>query len=213
MSAPRTLEEVLLAPVREEIERALAELGLDVDHAVQLELLEAVACRIAGFDIDDYRALGGGTDFVDSVALPAPHRASPPPSRRRCVPPPLALTALAREPLEHSERRQGGCYYTDFRLARFLAERAVELKPCSGGDLVIDPASGTGILLAATALAAFGGGRKRSTTSCATRPAPRDLSLPHCAASPSRSPRSPATSTRSRRSATASAPVTASVGS
>jgi predicted RNA methylase len=157
VSAPRTLEDVLLAPVREEIERAVAELGFDGDHAVQLELLEAAACWIASLDLDDYRALGGGTGFVDSASLHGAASGIVAAIEATAIPPPLALTALAREPLEHSERRRGGCYYTDFRLARFLAERAVELKPLERGDLVVDPASGTGILLAATALAAFGG--------------------------------------------------------
>lgn len=157
MSAPRSFEDVLLEPVEERITHALVEFAGGGDHEARLELLEAVACEIAGFDLDDYRALGGVTETIDSSTL---RRAAPDvvaALEETPIPPALALTALAREPLTHSERRRAGCYYTDFRLAQFLAGRAIELESLERGDLVIDPASGTGILLVAVALAAFDG--------------------------------------------------------
>jgi predicted RNA methylase len=161
VSAPRPLEDGLLAPVKRDIGIALAALGAgNHDHSARLELLEAAACAIAGFSLVDYRALGGVSDAlaVDALARVAPTivaalEATP-------IPPALALTALAREPLAHAERRQAGSYYTDFRMAQFLARRAVDLKALTRGQLVIDPASGTGILLVATALAASDGNRK-----------------------------------------------------
>jgi len=159
MSAPRPLESVLLSSVEAEIVGALAQLQAD-GHNARLELLEAVACDLAGHHLDDYRSLGGVTGTLHSRAL----RASVPPIaealRAATIPPALALTALAREPLSQADQRKAGSYYTDFRLALFLARRAVALKPLKRGDLVIDPASGTGILLVAVALAAFGDDRK-----------------------------------------------------
>ena len=155
MSAPRPYEDVVLTPVELAITDALNGLAAD-SHDARLELLEAVACELAELDLGAYRAVGGVTATIATDAL----RAAAPPLATALtampIPPALALTALAREPLPHSERRKAGSYYTDFRLAQYLAERAVELKPLERGDLVIDPASGTGILLAAVALAAFG---------------------------------------------------------
>lgn len=159
MSAPRPYEDVVLSPVESEITNALDGLGAD-SHEARLELLEAVACDLAGLDLDAYRAIGGVTTSLDSDALGAAAPAIVSALTTTPIPPALALTALAREPQSHADRRTAGSYYTDFRLARYLAERAVELKPLAPGDLVIDPASGTGILLAAVALAAFGDDRK-----------------------------------------------------
>jgi hypothetical protein len=161
VSAPRPYEDVLLTPIELAITDALDELG-DRSHDARLELLEACACELAGLDLDDYRALGGVTTTHHPSTLNAAASAVVVALNATPVPPALALTALAREPLPHSERRKAGSYYTDFRLARYLAERAVELKPLEPGDLVVDPASGSGILLAALALAHAGFGDNRA---------------------------------------------------
>jgi methylase of polypeptide subunit release factors len=146
-------------PVELAVTAALNGLG-DDSHDARLELLEAIACQLAGLDLDDFRALGGVTTTHRTAALIAAAPAIVAALNATPVPPALALTALAREPLPHSERRKAGSYYTDFRLARYVAERTIELQPLQPSDLVIDPASGTGILLAALALAAFGDDRK-----------------------------------------------------
>jgi hypothetical protein len=159
MSAPRPFEDVLLSSVEDEIASALKQLGAK-GHDSRLELLEAVACDIAEFDLDDYRALGGVTDTLASGALRAHVPRITSALRETPIPPALALTALARESLPHAEQRKAGSYYTDFRLALFLASRAIKLKPLTRDDLVIDPASGTGILLVAAAIAAFGADRQ-----------------------------------------------------
>jgi hypothetical protein len=71
---------------------------------------------------------------------------------RSGVPTPLAIAALAREPLDQTSKRKAGAYYTDFRLARHLAR---QVAPCVGPrSTVCDPASGAGILLLALALEA-----------------------------------------------------------
>lgn len=161
MSVPRPVEDGILYPVERSIAAALAALGKpDRDHSARLELLEAVACAIAGFSIDDYRGLDCVKGALDSdeLALATPTVVAA--LEATTVPSALALTALAREPLPERERRTVGSYYTDFRLAQFLAGRAITLKPLKCGHLVIDPASGTGILLVAVALAAFGKNKK-----------------------------------------------------
>src|SRR5204862_345479 len=70
---------------------------------------------------------------------------------RTPIHPSLALTSLARAPMAVAERRKAGAYYTDFRLAQFLASGC--LRQYVPGAKVIDAASGTGILLVAAALA------------------------------------------------------------
>jgi methylase of polypeptide subunit release factors len=81
-------------------------------------------------------------------------------SLHKCpIPPPLALSALARPALTHTQQRTAGAYYTDFRLAQHVADLAAShYKP---GALVIDPAAGSGILLVAATLAACGSDRHR----------------------------------------------------
>jgi hypothetical protein len=75
--------------------------------------------------------------------------------------PSLALSALATPEIERSHRRRSGAYYTDFRLATYLSELlAPGLPPV---PRVVDPASGTGILLAALTLAVCGNDRDRCT--------------------------------------------------
>jgi hypothetical protein len=160
VSTPRPLEDTLLSPVELAIDDALGAFGIE-NHEARLELLEAVACELAGLDFGAYRALGNMTKQVPIAALRAAAPKIVEALLATPIPPALALTALSRESLSYSDQRKAGSYYTDFRLAQFLAHRAVKLKPLKRGDLVIDPASGTGILLVAVALAACGDNRSR----------------------------------------------------
>lgn len=135
----------------------LVEARLDValadrrdDHAARLEVLEAVAALHGGFDLGGYRSLARRSwSLSEEEAL---ERAAGvlPELRRLAIPIPLALTALAREPLPTPAQRRAGAYYTDFRLAQRLAGNLVA--PLEAGQPVIDPASGTGILLVALAM-------------------------------------------------------------
>jgi hypothetical protein len=156
MSPARPLETALLAAAEDAMGAALKQLSAPADHPARLELLEAVACRIADFDLDAYRAVVDVSATIDSgplwdAAAPVAAALSQTP-----IPPPQALSALAREPIAAVVRRRQGCYYTDFRLARFLADRAVAVKRPARGALVVDPASGSGALLVAIALSAWG---------------------------------------------------------
>lgn len=73
---------------------------------------------------------------------------------RSGVEPSLAITSLARPTLTAAERRASGAFYTDFRLASHLAEQLA--KEAGQAPLILDPASGTGILLVAFVLAQCG---------------------------------------------------------
>jgi hypothetical protein len=150
MSAPATLEDRLLGRVRARI-RAVLGSKAD-DHGARLDLLEAVAARVGGFSLAAYRR-------CDDVARTLAQRHATAAAagiadllRDTPIHPSLALTALAQPPMKVSERRTAGAYYTDFRLAQFLARR--RLGAHRPGEKVIDPASGTGILLVAAALEA-----------------------------------------------------------
>lgn len=145
MSAPIPLEQRLLAPVTEQLQAAT-----DGDHLARLDVLEAVASLIGGFSLERYRATDGeARRLASSTALAL---AEPVDCALGTVPihPSLALSALARAPMARMAQRTAGAYYTDFRLARFLASRLIfDHRP---GESIIDPASGTGVLLAAGAI-------------------------------------------------------------
>jgi hypothetical protein len=151
VSSPKSFEDQLLQPANVRLEELLGE-GDAGDHGLRVEILEGASARLGGFDLDAYRdtdeaqrnlsvqdALIHGDALIEVLRPIGVH-------------PALILASLAREPLTLSEQRKVGAYYTDFRLAQYLAQGAMgAFQP---GDLVIDPASGTGILLVAAALQA-----------------------------------------------------------
>ena len=119
---------------------------------LRLQLLEAVAARLAGFDLDSFQSRFG--------VAPVEHPASLLDQGRevvKCIDatgihPALCLSALARETLDATARRAKGAYHTDFRLAQYLAQgTAAKLHP---GVKVVDPACGAGILLTAVSIVA-----------------------------------------------------------
>lgn len=115
------------------------------------DVLDAAASRIGRFDLEGYRAalrieptvdIGIADawaakllDLVDASGVP-----------RR-----LALASLAQPEVAEGRRRTTGAYYTDYRLARYLARRAASLAPLSPASTVVDTAAGTGVLLVALA--------------------------------------------------------------
>lgn len=73
--------------------------------------------------------------------------------------PAMALASLARPKLPSSQQRFAGAFYTDFRLARYLA--ASLHWNGKGTPRILDPACGTGSLLVAAALALAGHNQAR----------------------------------------------------
>jgi hypothetical protein len=147
----KSLEERLLAST----DRLLNEAARDVlprdDHTdARLVVLEAVAAACGGWCLADFWNLTG-MDSIRVGADPAPWadkiRVS---IAGTGIPTALALSALSREVLPPSQQRKTGAYYTDWRLAELLAATAVPEVDADGPW--VDPACGSGMLLAAAAM-------------------------------------------------------------
>ena len=147
----KSLEQRLLAST----DRLLNEAARDVlprgDHTdARLVALEAVAAACGGWRLADFWNLTG-RDSTRVYADPAPWadkiRAS---IAATGIPTALALSALGREVLPASQQRKTGAYYTDWRLAELLTATAVPEIATDGPW--VDPACGSGMLLAAAAM-------------------------------------------------------------
>lgn len=142
MSRPLTLEQSLLSKA----DKLLADFSPYYEQ--QLLVLEACAARIGGFDIREYWA-SFGTKVADPGAIKGVAESLFIVLEMSEIPVSLALSSLAREPISISEKKQNGAFYTDFRLAQFVAEDCkTSLRQESS---VADIAAGSGILLAAVA--------------------------------------------------------------
>ena len=144
MAHPDTIENKRLSDAFKLIEEATADYRDRL--AARLCLLEAVSCMRSGIPIDVYRETTGykateSTDGKYAKTLLALIEDSG-------ISLPLALASLARAELGEVETKKNGAVYTDFRLARYLAKKA--MATYKGGP-IIDSACGTSILLAACA--------------------------------------------------------------
>lgn len=142
MSRPSTLEQSLLYNA----EQLLIEVSPDYEY--RLLILEACAARIGGFDICEYWKVFEIEVDDSSKILDAAERLSMILSMIP-IPASLILSGLSREPATISEKKKNGIFYTDFRLAQFVAEdcRCV----LERDSKIVDIAAGSGILLAAVA--------------------------------------------------------------
>lgn len=162
MTVASTYEDQLLAPVE----------SLLADADDPLAILEAAASRAGGFDVREYwKRFSLSPSIRAKEALAIAERVVALLSKTP-IPLPLALSALARERLPHLSRRTAGAYYTDFRLAQYLAG----LSRDAMDGRVIDPASGSGVLLAAVVMAACGSDRVRTASWLRDRVYAADLS-------------------------------------
>lgn len=150
----RSLEAALLRPADLALERAVHRL-LPGSSPLEsrLSILEATSSIFGGWSLNDYvEMLGGHLPTGGLMALLRGAEDVLAALEKTEIPVPLALSALAREPLPASRMRQTGAYYTDWRLAQMLAASAVSKVRKPG--LWVDPACGSGILLVASAMAA-----------------------------------------------------------
>lgn len=155
MSSPTPLEHVILHSAVSAMSTAL---GHTPSALGRLEVLEAAAGRLGGWDLNEYRARFGGVFELPAKRADRAAEAVISAIATTRVPPALALCSLARPEPTSDARRKDGVYYTDFRLASYIASRAAcALSPRSH---VLDPASGTGILLAATVMKVCGNDRR-----------------------------------------------------
>jgi hypothetical protein len=145
MSSPKPFEERLLSSALQ----ILDEYAQSKEE--RLELLEAAASIYGGFRLCDYRHRFPAIEQLNKKALTNGAEKLVAEIHKSDIPVPLALSSLARPRIALSEQRSSGSYYTDFRLAQHVANHASPY--FLRNARVIDPASGTGILLVAAALA------------------------------------------------------------
>ncbi|MFE1027198.1 Eco57I restriction-modification methylase domain-containing protein [Streptomyces sp. NPDC058818] len=176
MSAVRAYEEGVLAEAEAVLKKAAAG-----DPERRLEVLEAASCAYAGLNTGEYWAAfcaesrartGTGEAAIKAQATELLQALD----SLACtvIPVPLALASLARVEISHGERRSTGAYYTDFRLARYLAGGVAE--HIAPGMRVIDPAAGSGLLLTALTLAVGAQGKVSITDFVANAVCAADLS-------------------------------------
>jgi hypothetical protein len=143
----------LLAPAGYLLRASTADSSAEEGTDAASDVLEAAASRLGGFDLDGYRelaapalpwALSSGLASAWAEKVLTAIAATPVPAR-------LALAALAQPQTDPARARTTGAYYTDFRLAAYLAARVAALpgRPLGPASTVVDAAAGTGILLAA----------------------------------------------------------------
>ena len=119
---------------------------------LRFQLLEAVAARLGGFDLESFQSRFDVTPIERPANLLDRARVLVKCLDDTGIHPALCLSALARETLDRAARRVRGAYHTDFRLAQFLAQGTkTKLHP---GVKVLDPACGAGILLTAVSILA-----------------------------------------------------------
>src|SRR5579871_3036108 len=139
-------------------ERALASAAGDA-FAARLDLLEGAAAAFGDFSLLAYRETDRYARALDPERAASAGAEIARAISRTAVPPALALASLARPPLGAIEQRRRGAYYTDWRLARYLA-RALQ-SPLGRGAKVLDAAAGSGMLLAAVGVEQFAAGPDR----------------------------------------------------
>lgn len=173
MSAPRSLEAQLLSRVESTLAQFAAGFKRQ-NFEARLQILEACASRLGGFDLVAYhkafkiKALCKPVKLTEFAAVVVAE------IEKTSIHPALALSALSRETLKEADRKTSGAYHTDFRLAKRVAELATPtLSHCSK---VIDPACGTGILLVALTIAVCGRDRAKTSSWLASGVCAADLS-------------------------------------
>jgi len=174
MSAPRPLEEQLLAPALRVVD-AFAKSCKGSAFEARLQVLEAAASRLGGYDLQQYHRAFRISPIAATKVLALVGAEIVSAIEQSAIPPALALSALAREPLNVSARRNTGAYHTDFRLALYLAKSGLADSP--DPQKIVDPACGTGILLAAVIHSACGRDRRKATEWLRNRISAADLSM------------------------------------
>lgn len=141
----------------------------------RFQILEAAASILGGFNLNIFQREFDVAPVMQTERLIELGGAVVAAIPIKAIPPSLALSALAREPLPEAHQRTQGAYHTDYRLALHLASL---LKPTLNDRMtVVDPACGAGILLAAAALEVCGDNRKRAAKWLSRNVFAADLSL------------------------------------
>lgn len=158
MSYSRPIEEVLLAPIEAKIQAVLQPFDGQRRIKARVDLLGILSSMLGG-----YRPASMGPwleEAFEREGLVSSARGILPLLLKVPIPPALILAALARTELLGYERNKHGVFYTDFRLAAHLA-KGLRGGRKNRGMTLLDPACGSGMLLAAAVLEFSQGSKKR----------------------------------------------------
>lgn len=156
MTVAVTLERQRLAQLHRALDAYVADLPPDRASSGRLDVLEGIAALHGGFPAACLRERLPPSDRLplDLVEQAAERLIAP--VAATGIPVPLVIASLAQPALQEVDRRRAGAYYTDFRLAEYLAGKVAERLPKDG--VVLDPACGSGVLLAAVVHRLIAGG-------------------------------------------------------
>ncbi|AKU49359.1 class I SAM-dependent methyltransferase [Xanthomonas arboricola] len=157
MSSPATIEQGRLRAVAALVHAFAVSFEHNQDEA-RLQLLESVAARLGSHNVSDFQKAFGRKLIAAAHVLDNEAAKVLAAIRNTGIEPALALSALSREDLTVAQQRKTGAYHTDFRLAQRLAKNMAP--SLSVRSKVVDPASGSGILLVALTLAVCGNDRR-----------------------------------------------------
>lgn len=148
MAITTTYEASLLQPLEDLLARATNDV-LD-KYEARLQCLELWASSIGGFDYNEYCSTFCILPILKPDRLREIANALTKLSDKIPTDKGLIVSALSREPIDRSEQKECGAYYTDFRLASLIG---MECEPIlSSKEMTIaDLASGSGVLLVAAA--------------------------------------------------------------
>lgn len=158
MSYSRPMEEIFLAPIEARIQVALQSYVGPRKTRARLDLLGIISSKLGGYRpscmgkwLEEAFEKEGLVSSASSVL----------PLIEKChIPPALILAALARPELHGYQRNKHGVFYTDFRLAAHLA-KGLRMSRRNRKVTLLDPACGSGMLLAAAALEFCRGSKKQ----------------------------------------------------
>ncbi len=160
MTAPCSLESEYLRPTEDALRMVLGK-NRESDFELRMQILEAVSARFGGYELAKFHKVFGIQSVLpvsSLLELAAPVASE---IERSPIQSALALSILSREPLQEQDKKKTGAYHTDFRLATRLAQLAASR--ITYRSVVIDPACGTGILLAALTYAVCGLDRAKTS--------------------------------------------------
>lgn len=126
----------------------------------RLNILEATASRLGGFSLQKYNERFGIQPTAEYGWLENAGEKLAQALSTLPIHPAFSLSILARKPLSATEQKSSGAYNTDFRLAQHVADLGRDALHDSAR--ILDPASGTGILLVAVSLVTCGADRKKA---------------------------------------------------
>ncbi|TOB65468.1 Eco57I restriction-modification methylase domain-containing protein [Vibrio parahaemolyticus] len=147
MSKYITLEDKLYASINNRLDGLTSSITESYRFEARLLYLECVSSILGGYDVKKFHNIFGIDSILSYETLLDGACELVKLIKNIPVPTALVLSSLATQPLQAHERKSSGAYYTDHRLALYIAEegnkRWDKLRP------IIDPACGTGILLVA----------------------------------------------------------------